>query len=54
MRKKELLELIIVLNSSNGNWKYPIGNKALTDKCMLLEHRGLIKFDVYFQKWSLA
>ena len=51
MSPKALNDLLIAVNSTNGNWKYPIGNKELTEKLKRLEHDMIIEYDEHFGKW---
>ncbi len=51
---RALSDLLIAVNSTNGNWKYPIGNKELTEKLKNLEHDGVIEYDEYYSKWVKA
>jgi hypothetical protein len=48
---KQIKELLVILNSSNGYFKYPIGNKELTETVKLLESQNLIKFCNLTNKW---
>ena len=49
---KEVQSILIALNSSNDmGFKYPIGNKELTEKVRQLESDGIIKYDVHTFKW---
>ena len=50
--KNEIKNLILVLNSSNNLFKYPIGNRTLTDKIKLLESQNKIIFDDKINKWN--
>lgn len=49
----EIKTILLVLNSSNDlGFKYPIGNKELTEKVKALESAEKIKYDDKFCKWS--
>jgi len=50
--KKQIKDLIIVLNSSDNFFKYPIGNKELTAMVKEFESIGYIKFDDKTNKWG--
>jgi hypothetical protein len=51
--KKQIKDLIIVLNSSYTFFKYPIGNKQLTEMVKEFESIGYIKFNDKTNKWSM-
>jgi len=44
--------LLIVLNSTRGFGKYPIGNKELTEKAKKLEAEGKIKYNEILMRWE--
>ena len=51
--KKQIKDLIIVLNSSNDlGFKYPIGNKKLFDTVKEFESIGYIFYDDKVRKWE--
>ena len=50
--KKEIKDLLIAVNSSENFFKYPIGNKELTEKLKSFELKGLIKFNNVTMKWE--
>lgn len=50
--KNQIKDLLIVLNSSNDlGFKYPIGNKELTEKVKEFESIGYIYYDGF--KWFI-
>jgi hypothetical protein len=52
MNKKEIKDILIILNSSNI-FKYPIGNKILHLKVISLESKGIIVFNKINQTWGI-
>jgi hypothetical protein len=46
-------DILIVMNSSNDlGFKYPIGNKELTEKVKELEKLNKIKYDEWYHRWK--
>lgn len=53
MKDSQIKEILTALNSSNGmGFKYPIGNKELTEKVREFESEGKIIYDPIYQKWN--
>jgi hypothetical protein len=52
--KKEINSILTALNAGGDDlgFKYPIGNKELTNKVKYLEQRGLIEYDDKYRKWK--
>jgi DNA-binding HxlR family transcriptional regulator len=51
MKIKEIKALLTAVNSTDNFFKYPIGNKDLTEKLKKLESDGIIKFDSLTNRW---
>ncbi len=53
MNKNEIKKILQALNSSNDlGFKYPIGNKELTNKVRILESQGLIRYQAHLGQWT--
>ena len=51
--KNEVKNILTALNSTGPNlFKYPIGNKELTEKVKELEQQGKIEFCSFTQTWK--
>ena len=49
--QKDIKNILMVLNSTQGLFKYPIGNKELMEKVKTLEALGRIKYDAINNRW---
>ena len=49
--KKQVKELLIAVNSSGNFFKFPIGNKQLSEQLADAELLKLIKWDSFNNKW---
>jgi len=49
---KEIRALLVAVNSTENFFKYPIGNKELTEKLKTMEDMSLIKFNSFSSKWE--
>jgi hypothetical protein len=52
MTPKQINELIIAVNACGNLFKYPIGNKELTEKLKTLEAQGKIQFNTFTNTWE--
>lgn len=53
MKPKDIKAILIVMNSDkDALFKYPIGNKELTETVRELEQSGKIKYNQYMRIWS--
>jgi hypothetical protein len=50
--KKEISQILLALNSSQNFFKYPIGNKELTEKIKALEIAGKINYCEFTSQWK--
>jgi antirestriction protein len=50
---KDIKDLLMAMNSSGGmGFKYPIGNKELTEKLKKYEEAGKIHYNKHYDKWE--
>ncbi len=52
--KKYIHIILNVLNSTSQFFKYPIGNKELTEKVKQLESLKKIQFNEYRNRWEIT